>query len=261
MEIHDITDDIDKPIEYKDYIKNLRINGVILYQPAAERYHMESLYSTKEEWVNKNIFLFGDVIFSKHAIKKILNSNNKLTFFLRVKPHLYLNKRYSEMFGMLIPIFEAERMSGIILRSYEGASKKGNEKGSGFIFERIYSELGIRMGKKHLEFESYRTRGLISKLCLNDFIRGIFYKVIRSFEGKIIRFIFYKTNLTKKKRNIIFKILLGKKIPDYNKKLLLSKYVMEIHDITDDIDKPIEYKDYIKRIVKKGLLKENRINS
>lgn len=232
-----------------------------MFHPAGERFHMESLYSTKEEWVEKNIFLYGDVVYSKYAIRKILNSNNKLSLFFRVKPHLYLNKRYPELFGMLIPMSEAERILGVILRSYEAASKIEGERGSIFIFERIYSELGIRMGKRYLEFESYKTRGLISKLLLNDYIRGIFYNIIRPIEGRIIRFIFYKAKLTEKKRNTILKILLGKKIPDYNKKLLLSKYVVEIHDITDDIDKPIEYKDYIKRIVKKGLLKENGINS
>jgi len=240
----------------EDYIRKKKISGVILFQPAGERFHMESLYSTKEEWVDKNIFLYGDVVYSKYAIRKILKSKNKLSLFFRIKPHLYLNKRYPEMLGMLIPMFEAERMLGIISNSFEEAL----EKGGASIFYNIYSELDIRMGKKYLDFKSYKTRGLISKLCLNDFIRGIFYNLIRSLEGRMIRFIFYKTKLSEKRKNTITKILLGKKIPDY-KKLLLSKYVVEIHDISDDIDKPREYKDYIKRIVKKGLLKENGTNS
>lgn len=235
----------------ENYIRNIESNGVILVQPDGERYHMESLYSTKEKWVDKNIFLFGDVIFSKYAIKKILNSDNKLILFFRIRPHLYLNKRYPEMFGMLIPMVESKRMLNIILSSYEGASKDGGAS----IFYNIYSELGIRMGKKYLDFKSYKSRSLISKLCLNDFIRGVFYKKIRSFEGIIIRFIFYKTRLTGKRKNMLIKTLLGKKIPDYNKDLLSSKYIVEIHDITDDIDKPVEYKDYMKRIVKKGLLR------
>lgn len=241
----------------EDYIRNIGNNRIILFQPYGERYHMESLYSTKEKWVDKNIFLFGDVVFSKYAIKKILNSNNNLSLFFRIRPHLYLNKRYPEMFGILIPISESKRMLNIILSSYESASKDGGAS----IFYNIYSELGIRMGKKYLNFESYKSRSLISKLCINDFVRGIFYKKIRSFEGRLIRFIFYKTRLTKKRKNALIKTLLGKKIPDYNKDLLSSKYIVEIHDITDDIDHPIEYKDYIKQIVKKGLLKENGINS
>jgi len=234
----------------ENYIKSIRNNKIILFHPAAERYHMESLYSTKEEWVERNIFLFGDVVFSKHAIKKILNSDNKLSFFFRIKPHLYLNKRYPEGFGMLIPLNETNRMSDIILRSYKRASIHGGV----FIFNSIWKELNLRLGEEHLEFESYKTRDLISKLCLNEFIRGIFYGIIRSIEGKIIRFIFYKAKISDKWKNKLVKLFLGKKIPDYNKNLLSSKYIVEIHDITDDIDHPREYKDYIKLIVKKGLL-------
>lgn len=235
----------------ENYIKSIKNDKVILFQPDAERYHFESVYSSNKEWVERNIFLFGDVMFSKHAIKKILNSDNKITFFFRVKPHLYLNKRYPEMFGWLIPLSEANRMLNIILRSYEGASVYGGV----FIFNSIWEEFDLRLGKKYLEFESYKSRSLISKLCLNEFIREIVYGIIRSFEGKIIRFIFYKAKLSEKWKNKLIKIFLGKKIPDYNKNLLSSKYIVEIHDTTDDIDKPIEYKDYIKLIVKKGLLK------
>lgn len=233
-------------------IKDLGDNGVIIFHPAGERYHMESLYSTKEEWVEKNIFLFGDIVFSKQAIKKILNSDNKLSFFFRVKPHLYLNKRYPEIFGILIPLNEANRMLNIILRSYEGASVDGGV----FIFNSIWKELDLRLGKEHLEFESYKSRSLISKLCLNELIRGFLYRIIRSFEGKIIRFIFYKAKLSEKWKNKLVKFFLGKKVPDYNKNLLSSKYIVEIHDTTDDIDKPVEYKDYINLIVKKGLLEQ-----
>ena len=241
-------------------IKKLGNNGIILFKPSGERYHMESLYSTKEEWVERNIFLFGDVVFSGHAIKKILNLNNKLKFIFRIKPHLYLNKRYSEIFGMLIPINEANRMLDIISRSYEDASEV--EKGSEFIFNNIWKEFDLRLGKKRFEyFKSYKPREIISKLCLNDFIRGIFYKIIRSFEGKIIRFIFYKAKLTESKKQKFIKFFLGKKIPDFNKNLLSSKHIVEIHDTTDDIDHPQEYRDYIKKIVKKGLLEENGINN
>jgi len=235
----------------EDFIKSIGDDRIILFHPIGERYHMESLYSSKKEWVERNIFLFGDIVFSKHAIKKILNSDNKLSFFFRVKPHLYLNKRYPEMFGWLIPLNEANKMLDIILRSYEGASIYGGV----FIFNSIWKEFGLRLGKEHLEFESYKPRSLISKLCLNEFIRGFFYRMIRSFEGKIIRFIFYKAKLSEKWRNKLIKFFLGKKIPDYNKNLLSSKYIVEIHDTTDDIDSPIEYKDYIKLIVKRGLLK------
>lgn len=231
-------------------IKNLYDGGVVIFHPAGERYHMESLYSTKKEWVERNIFLFGDIVFSKQAIKKILNSDNKLSFFFRVKPHLYLNKRYPEMFGMLIPLNDANKILDVILSSYAGAAVHGGV----FIFNSIWKEFDLRLGKEHLEFESYKSRSLISKLCLNELIRGVFYGIIRSLEGKLIRFIFYKVKLSEKWKNKLIKVLLGKKVPDYNKNLLSSKYIVEIHDTTDDIDKPVEYKDYIKLIVNKGLL-------
>lgn len=231
-------------------IKNLYDGGIVIFHPTGERYHMESLYSTKKEWVERNIFLFGDIVFSKQAIKKILNSDNKLSFFFRIKPHLYLNKRYPEMFGILIPLNDANKILDVILSSYAGAAVHGGV----FIFNSIWKEFDLRLGKEHLEFESYKSRSLISKLCLNEFIRGFFYGIIRSLEGKLIRFIFYKAKLSEKWKNNLIKVLLGKKVPDYNKNLLSSKYIVEIYDTTDDIDTPIQYKDYIKLIVKKGLL-------
>ena len=231
-------------------IKNLYDGGIVIFHPAGERYHMESLYSTKKEWVERNIFLFGDIVFSKQAIKKILNSDNKLSFFFRVKPHLYLNKRYPEMFGILIPLNDANKILDVILSSYAGAAVHGGV----FIFNSIWKEFDLRLGKENLEFESYKSRSLISKLCLNELIRGIFYGIIRSIEGKLRRFIFYKAKLSEKWKNKLIKVLLGKKVPDYNNNLLSSKYIVEIHDTTDDIDTPIQYKDYIKLIVNKRLL-------
>jgi len=231
----------------ENHVKKLKYNNIIIFHPINEKFALESLYSSKEEWVDKNIFMYGDVVFSKHAIRKILNSDNKIYFFFRVKPHLYLNKRYPEMFSMSIPIAETDKMESIF---------KKKDFGVAFAFSNIWKEFDLRLGKINFEyFKSYKTRSLISKLCLNEYIRGIFYSIIRPFEGRVIRFIFYRSKLTEKWKNKLIKLFLGKKIPDFNKDLLSSKYIVEIHDITDDLDSPREYKDFIKKIVKKGLLK------
>jgi len=236
------------------YVKGLGYNNIMILHPTDELNIMVSLYASREEWVDKNIFIYGDIIFSRKAIKKIINSDNKLSFFIRIKPHLYLNKRYNEQFAMLIPKNEIERISNIIVNSYEGSKKV--DQGGEYILKKIYSEFGITLYNEYLGFKSHKTRNLISKLCLNDIMRNVFYSMIRPFEGMLIRFIFYRAKLTTRWRNKLIKLFLGKEVPDYNKNISLStEYVVEIHDITDDIDSPREYKDYIKKIVKKGLLK------
>lgn len=231
----------------KNNIKNLNDNKVIIFEPNADRFHMETVYSTKEEWTDKNIFLFGDVIFTNAAVKKILGLNNKLYFFVRIEPHIFTDKIFAEPYGMSIPESESIRIINIISKSL----KKTTDAGRLYILSDIYKELGIDI-EKEFKIKPVKERRLISKLCLNDTIRIIAYNLFRSYEGWIMRHVIYRFFLSEKWKNLFIRILLGKIIPAYDG---LSEYLVEIHDATDDVDYPREYKDYIRLVVKKGLLK------
>lgn len=91
-------------------IKELNDDKIKFLNPSRKRYILESMLSTKHEWVDRNIILYGDVIFSHNALKKILYSDNKIYFYARLRPSIYTKKEHHEVFGINIPLTETRKI-------------------------------------------------------------------------------------------------------------------------------------------------------
>lgn len=95
--------------EIKDNVKELKDDKFFFINPAQRRYPLETMLSTQEEWVDKNIIVHGDVIFSNDAVKKMVTVENKLCFFGRRKRAVYTKRKAHEVYGMLIPLDRKEQ--------------------------------------------------------------------------------------------------------------------------------------------------------
>ncbi len=95
--------------EIKNNVKELKDDKIFFINPAKRRYPLETMLSTQEKWVEKNIIVHGDVVFSSDAVKKIVSVENKLCFFARRKRAIYTKRKSPEVFGMLIPLDRKEQ--------------------------------------------------------------------------------------------------------------------------------------------------------
>ena len=88
------------------------------------------MLSTQEKWVEKNIIVHGDVVFSSDAVKKMVSVENKLCFFARRKRAMYTKRNAAEVFGMLIPLDRKEQTIRDTLEAIDQSrgAKKGRMK-------------------------------------------------------------------------------------------------------------------------------------
>ncbi|MBA7525231.1 hypothetical protein ES705_17380 [subsurface metagenome] len=111
-------------VEIKDNIKELKDDKLFYINPAQRRYPLETMLSTQEEWVDKNIIVHGDVIFSSDAVKKMVTVENKLCFFSRRKRAVYTKRKAHEVYGMLIPLDRKEQTTRDSLEAIDQSSGK-----------------------------------------------------------------------------------------------------------------------------------------
>ena len=114
--------------DIRNNIKELNDNTIYFINPSKRRYTLESMLSTQDEWVDRNFILLGDVIFSKNALEKILNSKKDFCFFGRVKSYKSTNKIEQEIFGLKIPFSEKQRRIKDSLKAIENSMGKSKGK-------------------------------------------------------------------------------------------------------------------------------------
>ena len=140
--------------DIRNNIKELNDNTIYFINPSKRRYTLESMLSTQDEWVDRNIILLGDVIFSKNGLEKILNSKKDFCFFGRTKPYKSTNKIEQEIYGIKIPFSEKERRIKGSLEAIENSMGKNKgklnslfsylekqEKSKGFFREKYWVEI------------------------------------------------------------------------------------------------------------------------
>jgi len=110
--------------EIQDNVKELKDDKLFFINPTQRRYPLETMLSTQEEWVEKNIILHGDVIFSSDAVKKMVSVENKFCFFGRRKRAIYTKRKAHEVYGMLIPLDKKEQVIRDSLQAIDQSSGK-----------------------------------------------------------------------------------------------------------------------------------------
>lgn len=108
--------------EIRNNIRELNDDKIFFINPVKRRYPLETMLSTQDEWVDKNIIVYGDVVFSSDAVKEMLSVENKLCFFGRRKRAKYTRRRAREVYGMLIPLDRKEQTIRESLQAIEKSS-------------------------------------------------------------------------------------------------------------------------------------------